>query len=127
MSRKFHDRLDASFSAKQLAAYWPISQLDFFEKFSLKKVLYIETGIVLPSYRGQGLPEKMGEICLELAGSDVTVFLSETQIPFETWVDREEEFTTPASNEIILKKTVDNGFLCLLVLFFQIPPVKSKM
>ena len=37
MSRKFHDRLDASFSAKQLAAYWPISQLDFFEKFTREK------------------------------------------------------------------------------------------
>ena len=36
-SKRFHDRLEASFNTQKLSSYWPINQLEFYEKFTKDK------------------------------------------------------------------------------------------
>ena len=102
------DDMPASFMSYAKHRYQLWQGLDFFKRFNLKKVLYLESTIVLPEYRHKGLSSVLMNLSMDLAVGKCDDVLCESQIPYELYLKMKNQGTlgTFPKNSINLRNVM---------------------
>lgn len=90
--------------------------LNLFEKYNAKKIFYWESVAISPFYRQQNVGSKMIEFSEGLTDKDIKIMLGEMQVPPEDWKGNIDRFKIRPENEIVLKESFHNDFLCFVIL-----------
>jgi len=93
---------------------------DLFNRYNLKRILYLESSVILPEFRGQNIMRNLMKKSADYFTKEGDGVLAESLIPLKKMKKIKEqgnfEQNYVINGGIFLREVISNGFVCVLVL-----------